>query len=322
VSRLPATLQRLERVLVMVPWLLEHPGVTVDEVAARFGTTREEVLEDLDVLGYCGLPGYGGGDLVEATVAGDRVVVRMAEFFSRPLRLSLREAVTLLLAGRALVGISDLPEADPLRRAVERLEALLGTSGDDPGTPRLAVDLSAPGDEHVSALRRAVEEGRLVRLVYRSGSKAETRERLVEPWALTAAQGSWYLQGWCRTVDGARDFRLDRIRELEVTGERAGERPGGAAPRPPRFEPSADDHEVVLDLRRPAWWVEEQVVVDDVRARGGVRRLRLRTPALEWVARLVLRLGPEARVVAPEALKTRVAELARATSERYRGHER
>jgi predicted DNA-binding transcriptional regulator YafY len=318
VSRLPATLQRLERVLVMVPWLLEHPGVTVDEVAARFGTSREEVLEDLDVLGYCGLPGYGGGDLVEATVAGDRVVVRMAEFFSRPLRLSLREAVTLLLAGRALVGISDLPEAAPLRRAVERLEALLGTSGVDPGSPRLAVDLSAPGDEHLPALRRAVEERRLVRLLYRSGSKAETRERLVEPWALTAAQGSWYLQGWCRTVEGARDFRLDRIRELEVTVEPAGERPEGAA-RPPRFEPSAGDHEVVLDLRRPAWWVEEQVVVDDVRARGGVRRLHLRTPALEWVARLVLRLGPEARVVAPEALRLRVAELAHATRERYGG---
>jgi predicted DNA-binding transcriptional regulator YafY len=74
----------------MVPWLLEHPGISIAEVSERFGVARDELTEDLDILGYCGLPGYGGGDLIEVSVMGDRIVVRMADFFARPLTLSVR----------------------------------------------------------------------------------------------------------------------------------------------------------------------------------------------------------------------------------------
>jgi predicted DNA-binding transcriptional regulator YafY len=110
----------------MVPWLLERGGAGVDELVERFGGTREEILGDLDTLGYCGLPGYGGGDLVEVTVFGDRVSVRMADFFSRPLSLSVKEAIALLLSARALATVDALPESGPLDRAAAKLEALLG----------------------------------------------------------------------------------------------------------------------------------------------------------------------------------------------------
>ncbi len=304
------TLQRLERILVVVPWLLENPGATVDELTERFGLTRGQLAADLDVLGYCGLPGYGGGDLIEASIVGDRVTVRLADYFRRPLRLSLREAVTLLLAARAVAAVPGARESAELERASRKLSDLLGAPAG------LAIHLDAPGDEYLPSLRDAVERRCVVALRYRSRSKSETTEREVEPWAVVGSQGAWYLQGWCRLAKGPRDFRLDRIERLVVTDRDAGPLPERPPPPPP-YRPGPDDITVVLDLDPPTWWLPERLVVDNVEERGAVRRVTLRTSQLEWLARLVLSLGPEARVVAPAALADREAQLAAETLARY-----
>jgi predicted DNA-binding transcriptional regulator YafY len=329
-SRPTRTLQRLERILAMVPWLLDHPGVPVAEVVERFGVTRRQLAEDLDVLGYCGLPGYGGGDLVEASIVGDRVSVRMADFFRRPLRLSLREAMTLLLAARALASVGSLPEAGDLGRAAGKLQAALtGSPSRGPGRPppggagagldeaRLAIVLRAPGDEYVPDLRRAVDQQRVVHLVYRSASKAETTERDVEPWALVGAGGAWYLQGHCRLARAPRDFRLDRIRELAVTDERFAGR-SSPSEAPPAYRPRRDDVEVVLELCPEAAWIGEEAVLDSVEKRGDVTLVTLRARELDWAARLVIRLGGGAAVVSPRELAERVEYLADQTLRRYR----
>jgi len=308
------TLQRLERILVLVPWLLAHPGVDVDEVTARFGVSRDELLRDLDVLGYCGLPGYGGGDLVEVGVVGDRVTVRLADFFRRPLTVTRREALGLLLAARALAAVPGLPESADLTSALVKLETALGTRAP------VAIDLTAPGDQYLPELRRAIEERRVVHLAYRSRSKQEHTERDVEPWAVVGAGGAWYLQGWCRSARAARDFRLDRVVTLDVTDRDAGPVPDHP-PAPPVYQPGAGDVEVVLDLDPAVWWLPDRLVVDRVEdAPGGaeVRRLTLRTPELEWVARMVLARSPAVRVVAPPALAARVHALAGRTLAPYR----
>jgi predicted DNA-binding transcriptional regulator YafY len=308
----PRTLDRLERILVMVPWLLDHPGVEVDEVTRRFGVSRADLARDLDVLGYCGLPGYGGGDLIEASIVGDRVSVRLADFFRRPLTLSMREALSLLLAARALATVPGLPESADLQTAAGKLEKILGAE------PRVAVDLSAVGDEHLPMLREAVERRRVVHLQYRSRTKRETTERDVEPWAVVAVRGAWYLQGWCRLVAEPRDFRLDRIVRATLTDEDAGAVPDQPLP-PPTYRPADDDLEVILDLAREAWWVPERYVVDEIEQIGEIRRVRLRTRSLEWVARLVLGRARAIRAIAPPALAERVAVLADQTLARYSG---
>ncbi|HVM19303.1 MAG TPA: WYL domain-containing protein [Egibacteraceae bacterium] len=309
-NRPARTLQRLERILTMVPWLLDHPGVSLDEVSERFGVDRDELADDLDILGYCGLPGYGGGDLVEVALMGDRVTVRMADFFARPLTLSMREAVTLLLAARALATVEGLEESGALRRATVALERLLGGHA-----ARVEVDLRTDGDQWLAPARQAVQDRRVVHLVYRSAAKAQTTARDVEPWAVVGHLGAWYLQGYCRLAQGPRDFRLDRVKQLEVTDETVVSAP--TSPGPPVYQPAEGDRSVTLDLAPEAWWVAEWAVVDDEHIDGETRRVTLRTPGLEWAARLVVQLGGQATVVHPPELAERVAELATETLSNY-----
>ena len=64
---------RLQRLLALVPWVLDHPEATVDEVCERFDMTRDTLIADLELLYVTGVPPYGPGDLMEAWVDGDKV---------------------------------------------------------------------------------------------------------------------------------------------------------------------------------------------------------------------------------------------------------
>ena len=59
---------RLTRLLVMVPYFLANPGVSAAEAARDLGTTPKQVMDDLNQLWMCGLPGYSPGDLISQVV--------------------------------------------------------------------------------------------------------------------------------------------------------------------------------------------------------------------------------------------------------------
>ena len=52
---------RLSRLLDMVPWLLAHQGVPLEEAAAEFGVSTDQLVADLELLFVCGTPGRDAG---------------------------------------------------------------------------------------------------------------------------------------------------------------------------------------------------------------------------------------------------------------------
>ncbi|MDQ4130336.1 MAG: WYL domain-containing protein [Actinomycetota bacterium] len=301
------------RLLTLVPWLLERPGATVSETAKAFGVDRRTVLADLDTIGYCGLPGLGGGDLFEVTVLEDRILVRMADELRQPLRLNPREALRLILAGEAASAALG-EELAALRSA---LSAIKSAAGIPPG---VTVELDEDGSKWLPGLRGALESSRRVRLRYRGRGDAEAKERTVDPWTLHVTEGAWYLQGRDDRSGEARTFRLDRIAELEVLEEPAAPAPREASLRSPHYEPGPDDVEVELVLSPEVRWVADKVRPDAVEdLPEGQRRVAFHTDALAWVLRLVLGAGPGVKVTRPPELAAEVAAAARAALRRY-GH--
>ena len=104
------TSERLGRMLVIVPYLVQHPGSLLAEVARTFDVPVDQLRRDLDLLFMSGLPPYGPGDLIEVDVdEEERIWSSMAEHFSRPLRLTRNEALALYLSGTELLGIAGAP---------------------------------------------------------------------------------------------------------------------------------------------------------------------------------------------------------------------
>ena len=77
----------------MVPWLLQHRGVPLEDAAAEFRVSIEQVVEDLELLFVCGTPGGMPDDLIEADWEDGRVFIGNADVLARPLRLSVDEAL-------------------------------------------------------------------------------------------------------------------------------------------------------------------------------------------------------------------------------------
>ncbi|HDH03236.1 MAG TPA: WYL domain-containing protein [Actinobacteria bacterium] len=301
---------RLNRILSMLPWVIANRGTSVEEVCERFGYSPSELAKDLDLVFVCGLPGYGPGELMEAYIDGDQVVVDMADYFSKPVRLNPAEALGLLAAGMALGSTDQAPPA--LERAVEKLAAaVLGDTEDV-----LAVELAAaPGS--LDDLRRAAIDHRVVEFTYTSLGKGETKSRVVEPWSVFSSLGNWYLSGHCRTADAERIFRLDRIRDLVAISE-VFEPPADLPVPEVRYTPGEDDIYATLKLGPASRWVAEyypvEIVSDDEDSL--VVRFAASTPAV--VARLLIRLGVDAELVEGEEVAIEAERLREAILARYR----
>lgn len=309
--------ERLRRLLTIVPYLVRHAGTRVAEAAELFGLTEAELLADLDLLFVSGLPPYGPGDLIDVDIQDGRIWIGMADYFERPLRLTRSEALAIYLRGTALAGAPGLEEAPALASALAKVAAALGpeTLGELPERVGSASDERT--FDVLGRLRKAATEHDRLRIEYYASSGAETSEREIDPEEVFFAIGNWYVVAWDHRSDAERLFRADRIRSAEPTGERFEPRGLQGAGRP-LYTPGVDDVQVTLRLGPDARWVGEYYeTVRQTELQDGRLEVELPAGRLEWLERLILRLGPDVEVVSPAELDQRVREIAKRTKERY-----
>lgn len=311
--------RRLRRILLLLPYAIQHPGVGVGELARKFGVKKKDLIEDLNLVFLCGLPGYGPGDLIDATIDDDRVYVRMADYFASPLRLTPTEALALYAGAGALTTLSDMDQADALKRAVEKLGRALGSGGNG-SSPNLKIELETGAATHLRVLQEALDRQQRVRLDYFSGSRGEMTSRTVEPWGLVAALGRWYLVAWDTTIEDERMFRADRIKHVTALEETATipddfdpERYRGA------FVERSDEALVRFEISPAAarWFTDYYPVRDTEALDDGWMRVELATSGERWPALLILRLGQDVRAVDPPAVMEAAREIARAIAARH-----
>ena len=289
--------ERLRRMLAIVPWVAGQPdGATIEEICRRFDLAPDQLQACLDTVFMVGVHPYTPDALVDVIVDHDRVQIRLPDFFRRPLRLTPAQAFALLAAGRSLQSVPGADESGPLARGLAKLAATLGTDS----SAVVEVDLGEVAGDDLALLQQAAAEGRSVEIDYYSYGRDAQEVRRVDPWRVQAAQGQWYLEAWCHRSEAERVFRVDRIRSVTLL-DSTFERPAPASPLEV-FRPTAGDPRVVLDLAPRAAWVVGQYPVEAVEERpDGLLRVTLAIAAVPWLERLLLRLGPDATVVAAPA---------------------
>ncbi len=288
----PPAEARLRRLLALVPWVAARDGPTLEEVGSRFGCTVEELAADLELLFLCGLHPYTPDTLIDVDVADGRVWIRYADYFARPLRLTPSEGLALLVAGRAALASPGGEAGGALGRGLDRLAAALGVAGDEV----VDVALGAAPETVLATLTASLESRHQVELDYYSYGSDRWSRRVVEPSAVFHAEGRWYLAAYCQAAGDDRVFRLDRIHDATpLPTPFSGPSPEG---EPSVFSPDPGDPRVTLEVGPAGRWVAEQYPTEEVEAlEGGGRRVRLAVSRTPWLERLLLRLGPEARVV-------------------------
>ena len=305
---------QVRRLLALVPYIQSRDEVSVEQAAADFGVRPAQIVKDLNVLWFCGLPGLGMGDLIDVdmdALEGDGVIrLSNADYLTRPLRLGSTEASALIVALRTLRDGGD----EAVRPVVDRTLAKLEAAAGDGAALASHVDVHVPAAEAGltrlrARLERAVREGRQVRLGYYVPARDEATERTVDPLRVVTAEGNSYLEAWCHLAEDQRLFRLDRVSSAQVLDTPVADH-SDLVPRDLSegiFRSSPDDLLVTLHLAPEARWVAEYYPVEEaVEAGGGALRVRLRVGDPGWLTRLMLRLGGHARVEEPAEMSTAV----------------
>jgi proteasome accessory factor C len=303
---------RLARLLSLVPYLLARPGIPVAEAAADFDISERQLRRDLELLWMCGLPGYGPGDLIDLSFAGDTVTVTEDAGMRRPLRLTTAEATALLVALRTLADVPGVVDTAAVQRATVKIERAVG----DADTSGISVDLSREEESATATVQQALASGRALRIRYYTAGRDAVSQRTVDPMRLLLVGGRGYLEAWCRRAEGVRLFRLDRVEDAVILDEPA-DPPPDAQPTDLSaglFQPAPEHRSAVLVLEPEAHWVAEYYLVDDIvdEPNSDAIRVVMRYTDPGWLVRLVLGLGGGARVVEPPELAVAVARRARA----------
>jgi proteasome accessory factor C len=283
----------------VVPYVISHPGTPLADLAALFGVSEADLTADLNLLFLTGLPPYTPGDMVDVEIEEGRVWIRMADHFSRPVRLTRPEATALYLKGMELLGTPGLPEAEPLRSALDKIAERLGPEV----LGELKAEVGDPGAAGpLETIRRAAAARRRLEVDYYSASRDEVTTRSIDPEHVFSAIGNWYVVAWDHLSDEERMFRIDRVRRARITDETFEPRGLAGAGRE-LYTSGPHDVHVRLLLGPAARWIAEYYQMTESREVDG--RVEVTFPAkdLTWVAKLVLRLGGEARVVEPPELR-------------------
>jgi proteasome accessory factor C len=181
-------------------------------------------------------------------------------------------------------------DSGPLLAALTKLGNALGNPN------LLEIRLGEASEETMAALRRAITEHRQVRIDYYSYGRDQRSERTIEPARFFSDEGQWYVAGYCHLAGADRIFRIDRIRKLTVLDTTFTPSAGGRGLQ--LLDPTAALPRVSLELAPDARWVLEQYPHDDARAcENGWTRVTLPIAAAAWLERLLVRLGPLARIV-------------------------
>jgi len=312
---------QVTRMLALVPYLRGNDGVPVAQVARDFGVPTRQIIKDLNVLWFCGLPEAVIGEMIDVDMDALRadgvVYIDNAEFLPRPVRLTTHEAAALVVALRTLRSSADDAELAAVDSTLAKLESAAGDGALASSSVEVHVESVDPATH--STLATALREQRRVAMSYLVPSRDEETEREVDPMRLLTAEGRLYLEAWCYRADDVRLFRLDRIGaasilDVATTSHADRQRDLSAG----LFQPLEGGPSATLDLAPNARWIVEYYPTESTQeGPDDTLRVVIRANDGQWLRRFVLRQGGQVRVVAPADLAERVSADARLALDAY-----
>ncbi|MHB0876991.1 MAG: helix-turn-helix transcriptional regulator [Anaerolineae bacterium] len=304
-------------------WLYRNPrGLTVTELATLCGVTKRTTQRDLQDLETMGLPLWQDGSPPRYGITEG--------YYLPPVHLSLDDAMALFLAARLLARHTDGLNPHVVE-ALGKLATILPESIARHVHATIASLASSPSEEQFSRVMAALTvswaSGRKVMIRHQAAASSNAHDYLLSPYFIepSAAGSSTHVIGHSDYHGGIHTFKIERILSAALT-EEPYEIPADFDG--PKLLSSAwgiwygdDAAEVVLRfcasatrrLRETQWHPSQ--ALEDCPDGGVILRLRLAHP--EEMVSWIRGWGPQVEVLVPEALRTQLADEARATTALY-----
>jgi len=198
------------RLLDLVPFITTHQGISIKDLAKEFAITTEELLDDLNTLWMCGLPGYTPLELIDLSFESGYVSIRNAEILQK-VRLLTKEELVVIAIGLDFLKESLSKDREDLLVAITSLQIKIKSLIGDIAQVTPTVDSA-----HRAIILRALKERKNLEIEYHSLIRDQITTRIVTPLELGEDKGIEVLLAYCSVASGFRTFRLDNVKQAKL----------------------------------------------------------------------------------------------------------
>ncbi len=204
-------LEQTARLLDLVPFLLSHQGISLVDLAKHFKVDSDVMIDDLNTLWMCGLPGYTPLELIDLAFDSGFVTIRNAAPLAYVRTMSSAEIVALALGLDLLRENTEHLDAEHN----DRIENLAKKLRDQIGV-HISI-ASSPTTAHRSIISASIARRVPVEMTYYSSSSDKETKRVVTVYDFFSDNDVEYFQGYCHSSKGMRTFRIDRVVAISLT---------------------------------------------------------------------------------------------------------
>ena len=298
-----SAVQRVARALDLVPYVSEHPGIQIAELAERFNTSEKQIIQDLELIFLCGLPGYTPYELIDLTYEDGLVTIIEPQLLDKPRKFSETEGVVITLG---LNLIRDLTADLGAIEAIDKLLVKLSRIFNAPVQATIA-DYVKPVlyDQIVSAIKSAV----FIQFNYQSLSDDSISNRKVKPVQISVKKGYYYLLALEGNSQVERTFRIDQIVDLKITND-----------------DNVEDQKIfknkenfTFTLKTSDRFITEKYreIFSEITSVGDTFTIRGEVSNLQWLQRWLLSNSPAVEISAPDSVREAIKNRAQATLNLY-----
>lgn len=219
-------------------------------------------------------------------------------------RISVRQAAAIAAGLNFLKSLPEFAASSEIDELIEILKSAQ-PAGAAPSVKFQYGSISADSE----FLRKAILANRRVRCNY-TNQRGEQTDRELDPIRIEMQGAVWYLRAWCPRSESVRAFRLDRMRNLELTeAERGGEALEVIAKENELDErlyiPAESDTDVLVEVDPEAYeLIAEFASTSEPRKMpNGAKQITIKVGYLPNLGHLIAKYAGAARVLAPAEAK-------------------
>jgi len=206
-------MRRADRLFQLIQHLRYDRAVTAKYLSEQLEVSERTIYRYVQDLSLSGVPITG-----EAGVG----YMLMKGFQLSPLMFSESELAALLIGARMVQSWTDQHLASAAASALGKINHVIpdhlrpALDRSDIIVPQLFKSQESPNN--ISRLREAIRQKRLTQFEYHSLDDKQSH-REVQPLGMLYWGKVWTLVGWCLLRDDFRQFRIDRLSQLQVTDQ-------------------------------------------------------------------------------------------------------
>ena len=297
---------RALRTMDLIPYILEHPGISINQLSKNFAVTEKEIEKDLQLAFMCGLPGYTPYELIDLTYEDGVVSIIDPQVLNKPRSFSSNERVVIALGLEILKNINSSND-DNLKKIENLSKKFLDEESGD-SVMIVEQNITFP---FLNIINQAVFETRVIVFDYQSISKDVLSNRKVNPYKLFLQNGNLYLSGYDYHAQSDRIFKADQIVNCAI-GDQANL---GQANSPQKEETV----ELIVDLKAVNFIERNSTIIIDQKMLNGQLHVKLKVSNIDWLKRAILSNAPSIKVISPQSLASEVEQMASDLISAYSG---